>query len=133
MADDIIKIDNWSNIAKLDDGNGVIMPFIQELFLIECRIAGTSFVEDMEERAQKLTAGATVSLVREVNNAYDSLAIRIDDANGKKLGYVPRKNNEILARLLDGGKLLFGKVISIEFSEHSSWVCITIKIFMKDI
>ena len=52
MADDIIKIDNWSNIAKLDDGNGVIMPFIQELFLIECRIAGTSFVEDMEERAK---------------------------------------------------------------------------------
>ena len=80
-----------------------------------------------EEKAKALSEGTVVSLMREADNKYDALAIRIDDANGGKLGYVPRKKNEILARLLDAGKMLYGKVSEVEFSDYSSWVTITIK------
>ena len=109
------------------------MPFIQELFLLECEIAGTGFVKDIEVKAKTLKEGSIVSLVREADNKYDTLAIRINNADGSKLGYVPRKKNEILARLLDGGKMLYGKVSEIEFSEFSSWITITINIYMKDL
>jgi hypothetical protein len=71
--------------------------------------------------------------VREADNKYDKLAIRIDDADGRKLGYIPRKKNEVLARLLDGGKLLYGKVAAVEFSDYSNWVDITVKIYMKEV
>ena len=133
MAEELIKLDQWGSIAKLNNGGGIIMPFVQELFLLECEIAGTGFVKDIEGKAQALTEGTVVSLVREADNKYDKLAIRIDNASGEKLGYVPRKKNEILARLLDGGKMLYGKVAEVEFSEFSSWITITIKIYMKDL
>ena len=133
MAEELIKFDQWGSIAKLNNGSGIIMPFVQELFLLECEIAGTGFVKDIEEKAQALTAGTVVSLMREADNKYDKLAIRIDNAAGEKLGYVPRKKNEILARLLDGGKMLYGKVAEVEFSEYSSWITITVKIYMKDL
>lgn len=133
MADDIIKVNQWGKVAKLNTGGGLIMPFVQELFLLECEIAGTGFVKKMEEKAKALTAGAVVSLVREADNKYDGLAIRIDNSDGEKLGYVPRKQNEVLARLLDGGKMLYGKVAEVEIAKHSRWVTITIKIYMKDL
>lgn len=133
MADELIKITQWGEIAKLYGSTGVPMPFVQELFLLECEIAGTGFVKDIEEKAKALNEGSVVSLMREADNKYDALAIRIDDANGGKLGYVPRKKNEILARLLDGGKMLYGKVSEVEFSDYSSWVTISIKIYLKDL
>ena len=133
MAEELIKLDQWGSIAKLNNGGGIIMPFVQELFLLECEIAGTGFVKDIEEKANALTAGTVVSLVREADNKYDKLAIRIDNAAGEKLGYVPRKKNEILAHLLDSGKMLYGKVAEVEFSEFSGWITITIKIYMKDL
>lgn len=133
MAEELIKLDQWGSIAKLNNGGGIIMPFVQELFLLECEIAGTGFVKNIDKKAKALTEGTVVSLVREADNKYDKLAIRIDNAAGEKLGYVPRKKNEILARLLDGGKMLYGKVAEVEFSEYSSWITITIKIYMKDL
>ena len=129
----MIKLENWSNLAKLNNGGGVPMPFVQELFLLECEIAGTGFVKDIELKAKALQVDTVVSLIREADNKYVKLAIRIDDPAGGKLGYVPRKKNEVLARLLDGGKMLYGKVDEIEFSEFSSWITITIKIYMKDL
>ena len=133
MADELIKVAQWGEISKLYGSNGVPLPFVQELFLIECEIAGTGFVKDIEEKAKALTDGSVVSLIREPENKYDDLAIRIDDVNGGKLGYVPRRKNEILARLLDGGKLLYGKVSNIEFSDYSDWVEITVRIYIKDL
>ena len=106
---------------------------VQELFLIECEIAGTSFVKNIAEKAAAFNEGEVLSLIREADNKYDSLAIRVDNSCGEKLGYVPRKKNEILARLLDGGKMLYGTVSEKEISEYSNWVDITIKICMKDL
>ena len=133
MADELIKVTQWGEIAKLYGSGGIPMPFVQEIFLLECEIAGTGFVEDIEGKAKLLSEGAIVSLMRETDNKYDDLAIRIDNADGGKLGYVPRKKNEVLARLLDGGKMLYGKVAEIDFSEFNHWVTITVKIYMKDL
>ena len=133
MAEELIKLDQWGSVVKLNNGGGLPVPFVQELFLLECEIAGTGFIKDIEGKSKALTEGTVVSLVREPDNNYDELAIRIDDADGGKLGYVPRKKNEILARLLDGGKMLYGKVAEVEFSEFSNWITITIKIYMKDL
>jgi len=133
MADGLIKFDQWGKIAKLNQGDGIIMPFVQEIFLFECDIAGTGFVKDIGTKAAALAAGDIISLVREPENKYDALAIRTDNAAGEKLGYIPRKDNEIPARLLDAGKILYGKVAAALRHDSSSWVDITIKVYMKEL
>ena len=60
----------------------------------------------------------------------DSMAIVIKNADGIKIGYVPRKENVVFARLMDAGKLLFGKVTSKELS--GSWVKIYVDIFLHE-
>ncbi len=60
-----------------------------------------------------------------------ALAIRIHDEKGHKLGYVPQAKNEILARLMDAGKLVFGKLVEKHW--HEEWLKLEIKVFMREV
>jgi len=110
--------------------DGLPMPFVQELFLIEVHVAGTSY-RDLDEIAPWLKPGDLLVLKREPDNPYDELAIAIYDEQGHHLGYVPRDSNEVLARLMDGGKLLFGKICAKEWV--NDWLRIDVKIHMRDV
>ena len=129
---DIIKIDNSNIIGILNSGGGLDIgkPFQQEIFLIEVHIAGTTHIENIDELEPKLVEGVEVSFFREPNNKYDDKAIVVKDKDGNKLGYVPRANNEILSRLMDAGKLVYGKVKSKE--KIDSWVKIEMEVYLKD-
>ncbi|MFR0795755.1 MAG: HIRAN domain-containing protein [Oscillospiraceae bacterium] len=54
----------------------------------------------------------------------------IKTVDGVKIGYVPKQDNVIFARLMDAGKLLFGKITSKE--KKGSWVKIYIKVFLHE-
>ena len=71
-----------------------------------------------------------LKFVREANNPHDTLAIMVKDHDGNKLGYVPKQKNEILSRLMDAGKLIYGTVNKKE--RFGNWLKITIQIFMED-
>lgn len=105
-------------------------PYSHEIFLLETFIAGTSHVENMGELCRELAPEERLHLLRESKNEYDSNAIVVKTSDGAKLGYVPRVKNEVLARLLDGGKALYAVIQIIEPKDH--WVRIVIKIFMQD-
>ena len=129
----LVPMEEWGKLAPLLKGGAISLPFVQELFLLECDVAGTLYVEHLVEKTACIRDGSPVSLVREPNNPYDQLAIRVDNEKGEKLGYVPRRKNEVLARLLDGGKMLYGKVVEKATSKHDHWINITIRIFMRDV
>ena len=57
-------------------------------------------------------------------------AIVIKTVDGVKIGYVPKQDNVIFARLMDAGKLLFGRITSKE--KKGSWVKIYIKVFLHE-
>ncbi len=120
-------------IAIKREGGGltVPMPFVREIFLIECRIAGTTHVEDIDQKTALLAEGSILKFMREADNKFDSLAIPILNEQDERIGYVPREKNEVLARLMDGGKLVFGQVQSKELI--GDWVKIVIKVFLKDV
>lgn len=84
-------------------------PFARDILLLECHIAGTTW-RDLSEVAHTLHAGDELTLRRELGNEHDELAIQVLTANGAHLGYIPRTNNETLARLMAAGKLLFAKL-----------------------
>ena len=51
-------------------------------------------------------------------------------ADGIRLGYVPREDNKIAARLMDAGKILFGRISMKE--KKGSWIKIHIKVFLRE-
>ncbi len=98
-------------------------------FLLECHVAGTSHVEDVEGKTAELQKDSPLYLRREPGNEYDRDAIAIYTAEDNRIGYVPQKHNPILSRLLDGGRDLVGKVISREVVDD--YVRMRISIYMR--
>ncbi|MFA6928824.1 MAG: HIRAN domain-containing protein [Lentisphaeria bacterium] len=130
MANDIIPVADWSKMIQAFGKDGVPLPFVKEIFLLECQVAGTSHIDEIEEKTAGLNPGAFLGFLREPANPHDPLAIRILNQQNAKIGYVPRQRNEVIARLMDGGKLIFGKVESKE--ANGSWLKITITVYMRD-
>ncbi|HOA35005.1 MAG TPA: HIRAN domain-containing protein [Bacillota bacterium] len=119
----------WKIIQGYFGGNVQILPYIQEIFLMECHIAGTSYL-DLEAVEAELKVGDALLFRREPDNVHDHLAVAIYDRKERKLGYLPRAKNEVPARLMDAGKLLFGKIEAKEWM--GKWLKITVRVFMKD-
>jgi hypothetical protein len=59
-----------------------------------------------------LRTGDALALVREPDNPFDADAIRLE-WNGRKIGYVPRRENAALARELDAGKAIEARIIQL--------------------
>ena len=107
----------------------IIKPLIKEIHLFDSFIAGTTHLDD-KTVIDAAKEGDALSLRRE-NNKYDQNAIRILNADGKKMGYVPEKDNIVFARLLDAGKILKAKISSIK--KKGSFTQISIGIYMVDL
>ncbi len=107
----------------------IIKPLIREIHLFDSYIAGTTHLED-KSVLDSIQVGDVLTLRRE-DNKYDSNAILILNADGKKLGYVPEKDNIIFARLMDAGKLLKAKISKITLK--GSFRQISVGIFLVDL
>ena len=132
MTNKIIKIDPkmLALLRNSFEKSGLAKPFVKEIFLLQCDVAGTSYV-DLKEIEKHLNINDLLMLQREPKNEYDELAILIHDQKGNKLGYVPRAKNEVLARLMDAGKIVFGKLESKEWVEN--WLRLGIRIYMRNL
>lgn len=128
----IEKVDKGKVVDGLHGGGGLVIPkpFNRQIFLFETHIAGTSHIENMDELAEKIEIGTRVSFYREASNEYDTRAIKVEVDNGSKIGYISKADNPVFARLMDAGKLLYGKVKEKE--KKGSWYNIKIYIYLDD-
>ncbi len=122
-------------IAAMHHGQGsaleVPTPFSQPICLIpDTRVAGTTHVANIDELASRLEEGDQLRLERDVDNPHGHWSIRVLDGQGNRLGFVPADVNEIPARLMDGGKRLFGQVTDIE--RRGSWWRIGMGVWLDD-
>ena len=99
-----------------------------DVLLLRCHIAGTSYVE-LEGVEERLSPGDRLVLKREPENLYDDLAILVLDGFGNKLGYVPRKHNTVIANLMDAGQRTYATIESKEW--HGYWLEVQIRIYMQ--
>lgn len=116
--------------AHLQAGGVLAAPFAKEIFLIDTHVAGTSHIP-VKEIEPTLANGDSLVLRREPDNLHDEFAILILTESGAKLGYVPRDRNEILARLMDAGKLLFSRIESKQW--HGDWLNVSARVFLRDV
>ena len=106
----------------------LLKPLIREIHLFDSYIAGTTHLND-QTVLDMIKVDDKLTLQRE-NNKFDSNAILILAADGRKVGYVPEKDNIIFARLMDAGKMLDAKIKNIEI--QGSFHKISIGIFLVD-
>lgn len=64
-------------------------------------IAGTPYHKGAYDAVAKLQSGDVLLLIREPSNHYDSNAVAVHTADGMKLGYVPRIDAIVTAKILD--------------------------------
>ncbi len=111
-------------------GLAIPKPFEHDIFLFDTYVAGTTHIEGIEELEPHLNIGDKLDFFREPDNYYDSKAIVIKTADGVKIGYVPKDDNVVFSRLMDAGKLLFGKITTKD--KKGNWVKIEIGIYMHE-
>jgi len=130
---DIIKSNQGGLVGLMHtQGGGLTIPkpFEKDIFLFDSHVAGTTFIEGIEELEPHLNIDDRLDFFREPDNKHDPKAIVIKNADGVKIGYVPREDNVIFSRLMDAGKLLFGKITHKELK--GKWLKINIKIFLHE-
>lgn len=130
---DIVKKDDTGLVSLLHGKGGgltIPKPFERDIFLFDSYVAGTSYIESIEELEPHLNVDDRLDFFREPDNKYDSKAIVIKNTDGVKIGYVPREDNAIFSRLMDAGKLLFGRITHKE--TKGRWLKIRIKIYLHE-
>ena len=131
MSQAIVKIDpKYLEFVRTSlDEEGLPKPFVREVELLNCNIAGTTFL-DLDEIEPELRKHQLLMLKREPKNKIDDKAILILTEDGQKLGYVPKKKNEVLSNLMDAGKLLFGRLNKKTWVD--TWLKLDVQVFLRD-
>ena len=106
----------------------LLKPLIREIHLFDSFVAGTSYLKD-QSVLEEIQVDDKLKLIRE-DNKFDSNAVMILTEAGKKLGYIPEKDNIVFARLMDAGKLLSAKITKI--SKRGTFYQISIGIYLVD-
>lgn len=130
MAHELTTAKTGELVQALDkQGLGeMLKPLIREIHLFDTYVAGTTHLED-KTVLDGIKTGDKLTLRREVNK-FDDNAILILTEKGKKLGYVPERDNLIFSRLMDAGKMLAGRISKIE--KKGSFMKIGIGIYLLD-
>ena len=102
-------------------GVGAVAPLAQaspnrEIEIQRSPVAGFQYHQG-EKLWRRLRPGAALELVREPDNPYDPRAVRLD-WRGRKLGYVPRRENTAVSQLLDNSQPLTARVVNLRESDN---------------
>ena len=130
MSHELVEQKTGELVSVLDrQGIGELLrPLIREIHLFDSFVSGTAQLKEPAVLAE-IRPDDRLKLVRE-DSKFDSNAVMILTEDGKKLGYVPEKDNVIFARLMDAGKLLGARVTGI--SQKGSYTQIAIGIYLVD-
>ncbi|MDZ5252123.1 HIRAN domain-containing protein [Clostridium sp. LIBA-8841] len=104
-------ISNNASIMNILDKDKELMPFFNIIYLYTLNIAGIRYYIDND---LYLEENEELRLKRESENQYDKYAIAVYNSE-KKIGYIPRRNNKVFARLMDGGKSILAKVKCVDY------------------
>ena len=76
----------------------------------------------------QMQVGDALTLIREPDNSHDSRAVRVE-WKGRKIGYVPRRENADVARFMDGGQALVARIARLA-EVRDPWSRVRFEIFL---
>ena len=92
--------------------------------LLVTTVAGTEYCDP--EAAEAVKPGDALKLAREPGNPFDPFAVRVDGADGEKLGYLPRALNADIAALLDADVALKCRAASVEAGKRAPFITVSV-------
>ena len=122
MSDEVFSLTETSGSdlsALLYGSEGLISPFSQEIYIGRQTIVGMRFQGGAESLVNDLRPGDRISFLREPENEYDERAIMAVDGRGRKLGYIPRRENLVMSALMDHGKAFYGLIPDVPQEEYA--------------
>jgi hypothetical protein len=87
-----------------------------DVYLDSLHIAGFQFYQGTAMEGH-LKEDDALSLKRQSDNPHDYFAVEVY-RNNKKLGYLPRSDNKLIARMMDQGVNVSAKIRSIDLKAH---------------
>jgi hypothetical protein len=109
-------------------GENGVAPFSKEIFLQDITVAGTGYCDEIDTVFKELKPDCILRLQRDPKNQYDELAVGVYYGD-TRIGWVPRKQNMVLAHLMDAGKNCCMRVKEF-FTEQDCWKHIEGQIIM---
>lgn len=120
------------DLPRDKNGELVIPDLIEkDIFLFDTHVAGITYIPGIMDLEPHLDIGDRLHFFREPDNLYDPNAIVVKTDEGIKIGYIPKKDNVVFSRLMDAGKLLFGKITDKELVDER-WLKISLDLFMHE-
>ena len=131
MGDGGLIIQNGELTVLTQNGglDNMLKPLTREILLFDSYVAGVSYITD-KSVLDEISEGDKLILKRE-DNKFDDKAILVLTESGKKLGYVPEKDNVVFSRLMDAGKLLTAKINNVKKCSEN-YTQIGIDIYLVD-
>ncbi|MHB1176500.1 MAG: HIRAN domain-containing protein [Sulfuriferula sp.] len=99
----------------------------EHILLQASPLAGFQYYRGKQVWAE-MHEGDTLELVREPQNIHDPRAVRVE-WHGVKLGYVPRRDNEAVARLMDRGNRLEARISRLSPSRNP-WQRVLFEVYL---
>jgi len=132
MSNDITSVDKkmLAILKAIQKGGNIPKPFGKEILLLKTYIAGTNY-SDAKKVSDKIKKGNYLIFQREADNEYDRLAIKIMDLDNNKLGYIPKAKNEIISKLMDAGKVIYGVIDYKEWK--GDYLNLDISVYLKEL
>lgn len=93
-------------------------------------VAGTHHIARIRMLAECLKVGEPLLLKRDARNPYDAYSVEVLDRGKRHLGYLSCEYNEIVSRLLDGGRRVFGIVQGV--ADVDGWTKIEMAVMLND-
>ena len=93
-------------------------------------VAGTHHVACIRVLAESLSVGEPLLLKRDVRNPYDAYSVEVLDRGKRHLGYLSCEYNEIVSRLIDGGRNVMSVVKGV--SDVDGWMKIEMAVILND-
>ncbi|NTU89228.1 MAG: hypothetical protein HGA54_04875 [Actinobacteria bacterium] len=93
-AGSIIAVTATAGLTGFKPGiglTGLPKPYMQQIYLMDTHIAGTTYIPDIENRLGKLAIGARLKFSRESDNTFDPVAIVVSNEEGERIGFAPKR------------------------------------------
>ena len=124
------QLDKFYEEMAREEGATTFKPKTKVMHLLDYTVAGTTFCKELDKEDEDFIKDGMTLLMKREDNKHDknAIALYVDEI---KIGYVPRAQNTVLAKLMDGGKLLVSRVKDAEYKE--GWKKINAKIWMVEL
>lgn len=109
---------------SIDDVKVSVNP--KDIYILDSYIAGLAY-RDKDMLEKEIKEDTRLFMKRDAFNTHDTKAIKIVSKSGYVVGFVPKKDNEVISRLMDSGKYFYCVVNEVDMDRLQ----VNIEIYMS--